>query len=143
MFILSILLILSESLPFGASAKDEPQMNADERRFVVWANWRFIALRISGASTKSEANVEHGLRGFTRMGKSVKIRLICVIRVRFRGELFIQRGAGSLPAGLRQWRRAEGRGLGIGERGAQSKFISKYHQDSFEYLFFFADRRAL
>jgi len=27
------------------------------------------------------------------------------------------RGAGSLPAGLRQWRRAEGRGLGIGERG--------------------------
>jgi len=30
-----------------------------------------------------------------------------------------RRGAGSLPVGLRQWRRAEGRGLGIGERRAQ------------------------
>ncbi len=28
-------------------------------------------------------------------------------------------GTGSLPAGLRQRRRAEGRGLGIGERGVQ------------------------
>ena len=91
----------------------------------------------------------------------------CVIRVRFREELFISstsaknkpqmnaderrfivpglhwRGAGSLPAWLRQWRRAEGRGLGIGERGAQSKFIFKYHQVLSEYLFFFVDRRVL
>jgi len=52
-------------------------------------------------------------------------------------------GIGSLPAWLRQWRRAEGRGLGIGERGAQSKFIFKYHQVLSEYLFFFVDRRVL
>jgi hypothetical protein len=32
---LSILSILSESLLYGASAKNEPQMNADERRFIV------------------------------------------------------------------------------------------------------------
>ncbi len=35
-----------------------------------------------------------------------------------------RRGAGLLPAGLRQWRRAEGRGLGIGERGAQDFSMS-------------------
>ncbi len=53
----------------GARAKNEPQMNADERRFVApGLHWR---------------------------------------------------GAGSLRAGLRQWGRAERRGLGIGERGAQ------------------------
>ncbi|VVB91239.1 Uncharacterised protein [uncultured archaeon] len=33
--ILFILLILSESLLSGAPAKNEPQMNADERRFIV------------------------------------------------------------------------------------------------------------
>jgi hypothetical protein len=37
-FILSILLIPFEPLLSGASAKNEPQMNADERRFVVWVN---------------------------------------------------------------------------------------------------------
>jgi hypothetical protein len=64
-----ILSILSESLLYGARAETKPQMNADERRFIVPGLYR--------------------------------------------------RGAGSLPAGLRQWWRAEGRGLGIGERGAQ------------------------
>jgi hypothetical protein len=34
-FILSILLILSAYLLSGAPAKNEPQMNADERRFIV------------------------------------------------------------------------------------------------------------
>ncbi len=29
-----------------------------------------------------------------------------------------RRGAGSLPAGLRQWRRAKGRGWGMGRGGA-------------------------
>ncbi|MBU4221097.1 MAG: hypothetical protein KKD46_02590 [Euryarchaeota archaeon] len=51
------------------------------------------------------------------MEKSIKIRLICVIRVRF------HRSTGSLPSGLRQWRRAKG-GLGIGERGAQNFSMS-------------------
>ncbi|MDO9097109.1 MAG: hypothetical protein Q7U60_03175 [Candidatus Methanoperedens sp.] len=50
----------------------KPQMNADERRFIVLGLYR--------------------------------------------------RGAGSLPSGLRQWRRAEGRGLGIGERGGRWKW---------------------
>jgi hypothetical protein len=43
-----------------------------------------------------------------------------VIHVRFWGGLFIQRGAGSLPAqgtSGRRWRRAEGRGLYLRERG--------------------------
>lgn len=44
------------------------------------------------------------------MGKSVNIRPIRAIRVRFRGKLLSSMG--SLPAGLRQWRSAEGRGLG-------------------------------
>jgi hypothetical protein len=57
----------------GASAKKEPQMNADERRFNVPGLYR--------------------------------------------------RGAGSLPAGLCQWRRTEGRGLGVGERGAQVGWV--------------------
>ncbi len=55
-----------------ACAKNEPQMNADKRRFVVPGLYK------------------------------------C--------------GAGSLPAGLCQWRRA-GRGLGIGERGEQEGML--------------------
>ncbi len=84
----------------------------------------------SGVSAKSEAAIEHGLhewRGFARIKESVKIRLISVIRVRFRGStggasskkepqmnaderrfvaLGLGRGAGSLAAGRRSSRRA-------------------------------------
>ena len=95
------------------------------------------AAGFAGASTKNEADAEHGLCGFTWMGKSRStIFAFNYLQAGVRGwgagkergglkvlSQYIWVGAGSLPAGLRQWRRAEGRGLDLieGAGGLQNK----------------------
>ena len=96
-FILSILLILSKSLLYGAFARNKPQIKAPR------------VAPLEGASTYAPGGAYVSMHCG---GHNADER-------RFIVSDMYRRGAGSLPAGLRQWRRAEGRGLGIGERGAQ------------------------
>jgi hypothetical protein len=52
-------------------------------------------------------------------------------------------GAGSLPSGLHQWRRAEGMGLGICERGAQNFSMSNTTKNAKIIEFFFINSDLL
>ncbi len=94
-FILFILLILSEPLLYSASAKDEPQMKAPR------------VTPLEGVSTYALRSIR--VRGVENpQGFGIDERRFIVP-----GLYVSWRGAGSPPAGLRLWRRAEGRGWGL------------------------------
>ncbi len=87
---------LMEIFIFGAPAKNKPQIKAPR------------VTPLEGVST-------YTLRGIRVCGVE-NPQGFGIDERRFIAPGLYRRGAGSLPAGLRQWRSAEGRGLGVGDR---------------------------